>query len=190
MSAGNHDAVVMGASAGAVEALMAILPALPAGFPLPVMVVVHVPPDRRSALAALFAESCQLEVKEAEDKEVTRGGVIYFAPANYHLLVEPDLSLSLSNEEPVHYSRPAIDVLFETAADAYGDRLVGIVLTGASKDGAAGLRAVGEAGGLTLVQDPLTAEAAVMPAAALEAWPASRSLAPREIAALLVNFPK
>lgn len=188
MNAGDFDAIVMGASAGAVEALMAILPELPADFPLPVLVVIHVPPDRKNALAALFADTCRVEVKEAEDKEEIRGGVVYFAPANYHLLVETDRTLSLSVEEPVHYSRPAIDVLFETAADAFGERLMGIVMTGASKDGAAGLRAIGEAGGLTLVQDPGTAEVAVMPMAALGAWPAARPLSLNGIAALLTTL--
>jgi two-component system chemotaxis response regulator CheB len=181
----NPAAVVIGVSAGAVEALLVILPALPETYPLPVLVVVHVPPDRRSLLPALFAERCQLRVKEAEDKEAALPGVIYFAPADYHLLVEPDFTLSLSNDVPVHYSRPAIDVLFQSAADAYGDALTAVVLTGASRDGADGLQAVAAAGGLALVQDPATAEVAAMPLAALEACPNARILSLPEIAALL-----
>jgi two-component system chemotaxis response regulator CheB len=181
----NPAAVVIGVSAGAVESLLVILPALPEGYPLSVLVVVHVPPDRRSLLPALFAERCLLKVKEAEDKEPALPGVIYFAPADYHLLIEPDFTLSLSNDEPVHYSRPAIDVLFQSAADAYGDALIGAVLTGASRDGADGLQAIAAAGGLALVQDPATAEVATMPLAALEACPNARILSLPEIAALL-----
>ncbi|MFC7336436.1 chemotaxis protein CheB [Haloferula chungangensis] len=183
-------AVVIGASIGAVEALLRILPELPDDYPLPVLVVVHVPPDGRSALPELFRERCRMPVKEAEDTEAIRAGTIYFAPSDYHLLVDPDCTVSLSNEEAVHYSRPAIDPLFETAADAWGDRLLGVVLTGASKDGALGLRAVESAGGATLVQDPETAEGMAMPMAALEACQDARSLSLDEIAQFIANeFP-
>ena len=177
--------MVMGASVGAIDALAAILPELRRDCPAPVLVVVHVSPDRRSALPELFAARCAMEVKEAEDKEAIRGGTIYFAPPDYHLLVEPDFSLSLSNEEPVLYSRPAIDVLFESAADAYGGDLAGVILTGASRDGAEGLRAVCDAGGMGFVQEPATAEGRVMPLAALAACPEARAMAPGEIAAAL-----
>lgn len=169
-------AVVIGASVGAIGALNAILPGLPAGFPLPVLIVVHIPPDGKTGLPELFAPRCQLPVKEAEDKEEIQPGTIYFAPANYHLLVEPDFRIALSSEEPVLYSRPAIDVLFESAADAYGTGLTGVILTGASSDGAHGLRAIAHEGGTALVQDPTTAEGQVMPRAALDACPAARAL--------------
>ena len=175
-------AVVIGASVGAIDALSSILPHLPAGYPLPVLVVVHVPADKKSLLADLFAERCGLTVKEAEDKEPILAGTIYFAPADYHLLVEPDFTLSLSNEEPVLYSRPAIDVLFESAADAYGDSLIGVVLTGASSDGARGLRAVIDAGGRGLAQHPVAAEGGAMPRAALRACPEARALSLEAIA--------
>ncbi|KMS58946.1 chemotaxis protein CheB [Sphingobium baderi] len=168
------SAVAIGASAGAVEALLQILPALPAGYRLPVLVVVHVPRDRGNSLVSLFQTRCRLRVKEAEDKEETCPGTIYFAPSDYHLLVEADGSLSLSSDEPVHHSRPAIDVLFESAADAFGTGLVGIVLTGANQDGASGLKAVVEAGGMGIVQDPATALVPTMPRAALAACPAAR----------------
>jgi two-component system chemotaxis response regulator CheB len=163
--------VVIGASAGAVDALSAILPALPPGYQLPVMVVVHLPPDKKSAMAELFKKRCRIDVREAEDKEPLAPATVYFAPPDYHLLVEPDRRLSLSSEEPVHYSRPAIDVLFETAAEAFGPGLVGVVLTGASADGARGLRAVRAAGGTALVQDPTGAHVPTMPRAALAACP-------------------
>lgn len=169
-------AVVIGASAGAVEALSTILPSLPAGFELPIVIVVHVPPDRRSIIADLFQAKCQLAVREAEDKEPLAAATVYFAPPDYHLLIEADRSLSLSNDDPVLYSRPAIDVLFESAADAYGPELVAIVLTGANHDGANGLRAVVDAGGTAIVQNPDNAFASAMPEAALELCPEARVL--------------
>ena len=170
------EAVVIGASAGAVQALLEILPALPDAYPLPILIVVHVPPDRASALPDLFAARCRLPVKEAEDKEVALPGVVYFAPADYHLLVEHGGSLALSVDDPVNYSRPAIDVLFESAADAFGPALAGIVLTGANHDGAAGLKAIAEVGGMAIVEDPASASSATMPAAALVACPTARVL--------------
>jgi two-component system chemotaxis response regulator CheB len=121
------QAVVIGASAGALEALTAILPSLPEHFPLPLMVVVHMPPDKPSVLADLFQAKCRIQVREAEDKEPLSGGTAYFAPPDYHLLVEADRCLSLSNDEPVLHSRPSIDVLFESAADAYGPALIGMM---------------------------------------------------------------
>jgi len=113
-------------------------------------------------------------VKEAEDKEPLEGGTVYFAPSDYHLLVEADRTVALSSEEAVNHSRPAIDVLFETAADAYGPDLTAVVLTGANHDGAAGLAAVCAAGGEAIVQDPKEAEVATMPATALAACPTAR----------------
>ncbi|MBI1276052.1 chemotaxis protein CheB [bacterium] len=163
------QAVVIGASAGAVDVLSQLLPKLPKDFPCPVMVVVHIPPDKRSILAELFRDKCKVSVKEAEDKEPIRSGTVYFAPPDYHLLVEPDKRVSLSTEEPVLFSRPSIDVLFETAADAYGPGLTAIVLTGANEDGAHGARTVEEAGGRVLVQKPELAFASAMPEAALKA---------------------
>ncbi|WP_395396131.1 chemotaxis protein CheB (plasmid) [Novosphingobium sp. BL-8A] len=170
------EAVVIGASAGAVQALLEILPALPETYPLPILIVVHIPPDRASALPDLFAARCRLPVKEAEDKEIALPGVVYFAPADYHLLVESGGSLALSVDDPVNYSRPAIDVLFESAADAFGAALAGIVLTGANHDGAAGLKAIAEAGGLAIVEDPASAASAALPAAALAACPTAMVL--------------
>ncbi len=179
-------AVVMGASVGAIEALSVILSELPEDYPLPVFIVVHVPADSRSLLANLFENRCRIPVKEAEDKETIRGGTVYFAPADYHLLVESDFTLSLSSEEPVLYSRPAIDVLFETAADAYGDGLTGVILTGANSDGARGLRAVCDSGGAALVQHPHTAVGTAMPTAALQACPLALPMTLPEIAAALI----
>ena len=185
MSGSPVQAIVIGTSAGAVQALSAILPPLPADYPLPVMVVVHVPPDRRNALTELFQSRCAMTVREADDKEPIAPGVIYFAPPDYHLLVETRDSLSLSTDEPVLHSRPSIDVLFESAADAFGPGLVGVILTGANQDGAQGLRAVAEAGGLAVVEDPASAAASAMPEAALAAWPAARKMSLEDIGVYL-----
>lgn len=167
MTTNETRAVVIGASAGAVQALLKILPALPADYPAPVLVAVHVPPDRDNVLVPLLQSRCRVRVKEAEDKEPVAAGVVYFAPSDYHLLVERDGSLALSSDELVNYSRPSIDVLFESAADAYGAGLTGIILTGANSDGAAGLQAVATTGGETIVEDPRHAYAPTMPEAAL-----------------------
>jgi two-component system chemotaxis response regulator CheB len=179
------EAVVIGASAGALEALSTILPQLPEEFKLPVIVVVHVPPDRRSVLAELFQAKCKIRVREAEDKEPINAGTVYFAPPDYHLLIEPDKSLALSSDEPVLYSRPSIDVLFESAADAYGPTLIAVVLTGANQDGARGLQAVVDAGGVAVVQSPDGAFASIMPEAAMAICPNALVMPLKAIAAHL-----
>ncbi len=179
------EAIVIGVSAGGIKALGAILPALPADYPVPILVVIHLPPSRKSIVADLFEEKCRLEVREAEDKEQLAPGVVYFAPPDYHLLVETDHSLSLSSEEPVMFSRPSIDVLFETAAEAYGEGLVGIILTGANPDGAHGLKMVAAAGGRAIVQTPAHAYASAMPEAALQSCPEAQSMELEDIATYL-----
>lgn len=181
-------AVVIGGSAGAVQALSQILPALPAAYPAPVLVVIHVPPNRDNALVPLYQNKCRITVKEAEDKEPAVPGVVYFAPADYHLLVEADGSLSLSSDELVNHSRPSIDVLFESAADAFGPTLTGVVLTGANDDGARGLKAIIAAGGVGVVEDPEAAYAQAMPAAALAASPSARVLSLDAIADYLLGL--
>lgn len=188
MSGDTLRAVVIGASAGAIQALNEILPALSAEFALPILVVVHVPADRENILAPLFEKKCRLAVREAEDKERAEPGTVYFAPSDYHLLVESDGTLSLSSDEPVMHSRPAIDVLFESAADAFGPALVGVVLTGANADGAAGLRAIADAGGTAVVEDPAGAYADAMPLAALRLCPAARVIKRGEIAEFLMRI--
>lgn len=174
-------AIVIGASAGGVQALSHLLPGLRSDFPVPILIVVHIPPRKENSLIELFARKCRLAVKEAEDKEPIAPGTIYFAPPDYHLLVENEETLALSSDETVNHSRPAIDVLFETAADAFGEGLVGIVLTGANQDGARGLEALCAAGGTAMVQDPSTAEVATMPEAALAACPGARRMTLDEI---------
>jgi two-component system chemotaxis response regulator CheB len=167
------EAVVIGGSAGSVAVLGELLPGLPADYP-PVLIVIHVLPSSPSLLANLFAPVCAVRVVEAEPGAPLERGVVYFAPSDYHLLVETGRRCALSIEPPVHFSRPAIDVLFESAADVYGRALVGVVLTGASADGAEGLAAVARRGGRAIVQDPESAESKVMPRAALAAVPGAR----------------
>ncbi len=161
------QAIVMGASAGGVTALLSVLAPLPRGFSLPVICVLHLPDDRDSQLAEVFGRKLGRPVREARDKESIEAGIIYVAGSGYHLSVERDRSLSLSQEDRVHYSRPSIDILFESAADAYGEALVGVLLTGANEDGATGLARIHQLGGLSIVQDPAQAQVATMPAAAL-----------------------
>lgn len=183
--AGRIDAVVIGASAGGIEALTLLLPALSPGLRPPVFIVLHLPRDRPSVLAEIFARKCAVPVREAEDKETIASGTVYFAPNNYHLLVDQDSQLALSVDDPVHHSRPSVDVLFESAADVYKERLLGIILTGANDDGASGLAAVHDAGGVTVVQRPDTARAPHMALSALKLRPADWVLTLDEIAGLL-----
>jgi two-component system chemotaxis response regulator CheB len=161
------EAVVIGASAGGVGALLRLLPDLPANYGRAVVAVLHLPENRQSQLAHVFQQRMALPVREAADKEQVLSGTLYFAGSGYHLSVEEDRSFSLSCEAPLHFARPAIDYLMESAADAYGPALLGILLTGANNDGAAGLAAIGEAGGLTVVQDPEQAEVPTMPREAI-----------------------
>ncbi|WP_409279864.1 chemotaxis protein CheB [Pseudomonas sp. KCJK8751] len=160
-------AMVIGASAGGVTALFSVLGALPAGFAIPVICLLHLPDDRHSQLAEVLQRRLRRPVCEACDKQPLRPGQIYVAGPGYHLSVERDLTLSLSQEPPVHFSRPAIDYLFMSAADAYGAGLLGMLLTGANEDGAEGLAYIKRNGGRTVVQDPCDAQVALMPEAAL-----------------------
>ncbi|NBB10370.1 chemotaxis protein CheB [Pseudomonas sp. SLFW] len=161
------DAIVIGASAGGVEALLKIFRPLRKGFKLPIVAVLHLPDERRSLLAEVFAAQLAIPVKEADDKESIAPGTLYFAGPGYHLSVEADKTFSFSQEERVYHSRPSIDILFESAADAYDARLAGVLLTGANNDGAKGMARIKEYGGLTVVQDPADALARTMPDAAL-----------------------
>lgn len=182
----SYQAVVIGVSSGGMEALCALLPRLPAEFPLPVIVVQHLHPHSDDFLPRYLDEKCQLSVKQAEEKELINPGTIYIAPPNYHLLVEEDRTFSLSTAERINYARPSVDVLFETAVDAYRDALVGIILTGANHDGSYGLKCIKDCGGLTIVQDPVTADSDAMPRAAIAATPVDYVLSLQEIGDLLL----
>jgi two-component system chemotaxis response regulator CheB len=179
------DAIVIGASAGGVEALSILLPALPARLSAAVYVVLHLPSEPSSLLTGIFAPICPLPAREAQDKEIPEPGTVYFAPPDYHLLLENGPALALSIDPPVHFSRPSIDVLFESAADVYRERLLGIILTGANEDGAAGLQAVQQAGGLSIVQCPDSAQVPFMVLSALKRCQPDFVLPLEQIAAVL-----
>lgn len=179
------DAVVIGASAGGLAALSTLVAGLPSTYRLPLLMVQHVPPSGPTQLVEIFQRKTDLTVKEAGDKESICSATLYFAPPGYHLLVESESSLSLSQDDAMHFSRPSIDVLFESAADVWGERLAGILLTGANEDGAAGLDAIRRAGGITIVQDPGEAEIATMPRAALLRFAPDYILPLRDIHRLL-----
>ena len=163
------ELVAIGASAGGVDALMRLFHALPQPWHLPLVVVLHLPEGRDSRLAEIFGRRLPLPVCEAQDKAPVAAGTLHFAPPGYHLFIERERVFSLSCEPPVLYSRPSIDLLMASAADAYGARLAGLLLTGANEDGARGLAAIGAAGGLTAVQHPHDAAMPQMPEAALAA---------------------
>ncbi len=160
---------MLGVSSGGMTALSSILPVLSADFALPVVIVQHQHPHADDFLVRHLNEKCRLPVKQAEEKEIIEPAIMYLAPPNYHLLIEQDRTFSLSISARVKYARPSIDVLFETAADAFGASTIGIILTGANNDGSYGLKLIHDRGGLTIVQDPATAEAAEMPRAAIAA---------------------
>lgn len=185
-----YRAVVIGVSAGGMNALGKILPELPADFPLPLMIVQHVSPLSDNYMIRHFNTRSQITVKEADEKEKIKAGHAYFAPPNYHLLVEKNFSFSLSVEERVNFSRPSIDVLFETAIDAYCSSLIGIILTGANNDGSKGLKKIKDCGGFTIVQDPAEAEVPAMPESAIRLAMPDKILKLDQIVPFLISITK
>ena len=183
-----YEAVVLGASFGGMQLLKLLLSALPRDFSLPIIAVQHTAPTSQSTLAELLNSFCDIEVREANEKEPIEPAKVYFAPANYHLLIESDRTFTLTVDERVNHARPAIDVLFETAAEAYGAGLIGLVLTGANADGAKGLRYLKDKGGLAIVQDPDTAIAPSMPQAAIRIAGPQHVLTPGQITDLLLQI--
>ena len=180
--------VAVGASWGGLHAIETVLGSLPADFGAAVVIAQHRQDDGRDgALEHLLDAHCAMSVCEAEDKQALTAGAVVVAPAGYHLLVEPG-ALALSVDEPLHFSRPSIDILLGSAADAYGDRAAGVVLTGSNADGAVGLAKIGARGGPTIVQNPETAERREMPDAALWATPEARVLDLAEIGPALVEL--
>jgi two-component system chemotaxis response regulator CheB len=163
-----YQAIVIGTSAGGLYALSGILEQLPLGYQVPVMVVQHRSKDQRDLLEEVIQSKCKIKVKQADEKESIQSGFVYIAPPDYHLLIENDKTFSLSSDEQVQFSRPSIDVLFETAAIVFKDTLIAIILTGANNDGAAGIVTVKKYGGLTIAQDPAEAQFSFMPKAAIE----------------------
>lgn len=185
---GISRAVVIGTSAGGIDALPKLLQTLPKNFAPPVIIVIHLARDRESRLAESLSRHCLLPVKEADDKEELCAGTVYLAPRNYHLLIEDDLRFSLDIDEPVSFSRPSVDVLFESAAYVFRENLVGVILTGANGDGAKGLQLIKKLGGISVVQDPGEARFPAMPEAAIEQTPVDYVLPLAEIASLLVRL--
>lgn len=164
-----YEAIVIGVSSGGMNALKFIFSALPANFNTPIIIVQHVSARTDGQWIKLLNDKSNLFIKEADEKEKIEKGTVYIAPPNYHLLIEKNKTFSLTIDEKVNFARPAIDVLFVTAAEAYENKLIGIILTGSSSDGTLGLKKIKEYGGLVVAQDPKTAESAFMPASAIAA---------------------
>lgn len=160
-------ALAIGTSFGGLEALKAIIPLFPIDFPLAVFVVLHIGDNRNDSFIKHINSLSNIEVKEAEEKELVKSGTVYFAPPNYHLLVDSDFRIALSDDARVHHSRPSIDVLFESVAWQYKHELIGVLLTGLNQDGATGLKEIQECGGITIVENPDKSTASIMPSAAI-----------------------
>ena len=184
----SYQIVVVGTSWGGLSALRELMAGLPRGLGMPVVIVQHRHRQSDHLLPTLLQDETHLCVCEVEDKAPIVSGNVYIAPADYHLLID-ETHFSLSTDEPVRYSRPSIDVTFQSAADSYGARAVGVVLTGANADGAAGLRRIVDRGGLAFVQMPQTAESPAMPTAALRSVPDARVLTIAEIANAIGTLP-
>jgi two-component system chemotaxis response regulator CheB len=183
----SYEIAVVGTSWGGLEALGELICDLPAAFALPLVVVQHRHKESDHLLATLLQDRTPLRVCEVEDKMPLEAARVYVAPADYHLLVDNGF-FSLSTDELVRYSRPSIDVTFLSVADTYGDRAVGVVLTGANADGAVGLRRIADRGGLALVQEPATAESPAMPTAAVKSVPGARVMTIVQIAETLASL--
>jgi two-component system chemotaxis response regulator CheB len=184
-----YGIVVVGASLGGLRVMSELLAVLPDEVDLPVVLAQHRSPDaERDSLEALLRRHTRRVVVEAGDKDAIEAQHVYVAPPDYHLLVEEEGSFALSTDERVQFARPSVDVLFESAADAYGERTIGIVLTGANADGAAGLLAIRDVGGVGIVQDPETAEARQMPDAAIRATAADAILPVGEMGKFLLGL--
>ena len=166
--AGPFEAIVIGASWGGLEAIIKIVSQLPQLFPLPIIVVMHRQKNVVSGLCSVVSKNTRLSVKEITDKEQILPGMVYLVPSNYHVLIEKDKTFSLDVSEEVRFSRPSIDILFESAALVYKKALIGVLLTGANADGSEGLAAISEMGGITIVQDPKEALSKTMPLSAIE----------------------
>ena len=182
-----YEAIVIGTSAGGFQALSVILQKLPREFRLPIIIVQHRAKDSLELFEEILQRRCTVTVKQADEKEKIRPGTVYIAPPDYHLLVEADRTISLSTEGPVQFSRPSVDVLFESAAMVYREKLIGIVLTGSNNDGAAGISAISRLGGLTIAQDPAEAEYHLMAQAAIDTKNVKHILQLTAIAQLLLQ---
>lgn len=185
-----YEAVVIGVSAGGMNALSALLSGIPENYTLPMIIVQHRAKEERDLLENVLQQKCKIKIKQADEKEAIKGGFIYVAPANYHLLIESDKTFSLSADATVRYSRPSIDVLFETAAEVYKEKLVGIILTGSNDDGANGMKSICSHNGMTIAQNPGEAQFPVMPEASIHTGAVKRVLLLIEIQQFLIQLSK
>ncbi len=185
-----YKAVVIGASSGGMNALRTILPVLPAGFNMPIVIVQHISATSNSYWIEMLNNLCKIHIKEADEKEKIQSGYAYIASPNYHLLIERDETLSLSADKRINFARPSIDVLFESAAEVYKESLVGIILSGANSDGTEGIRRIKEYGGLVIAQDPATAASAVMPSSAIQKSAVDHILSLQRITEILMEINK
>lgn len=184
----SYEAVVIGVSSGGMQAMKVLFPQLPKDFPVPIIVVQHIGAHSDSVWISILNKECKLTIKEADEKEAIKKGHIYIAPPNYHLLVEKDKTFSLSTEGRVNYARPAIDVLFETAAEAYNDTLIGVILTGSNHDGTLGMKRIKQCGGMTIAENPATAFSSYMPECAIKTMQPKHIVQLENIVELLINI--
>jgi two-component system chemotaxis response regulator CheB len=190
LSESEYKIILIGVSAGGLNVMTKLLKDLPSDFPIPVVVVQHRSKDQRTLLEEVMQAKCMIQIKQADEKEKPKPGAVYFAPADYHLLFEEDGCFSLSCEAPVNYSRPSIDVLFETAADSFKKNVLAIILTGANNDGMKGMQKIRMKGGTTIAQKPASAEFSHMPQAAINANAVQHILEVSEIKLLLLGLAK
>jgi two-component system chemotaxis response regulator CheB len=183
-----YEAIVVGVSSGGMNALKFIFSALPADFSLPIIIVQHISAYSDNGWIKILNKKSNLTIKEADEKEKIETGKVYIAAANYHLLIENDKTFSLTIDEHVNFARPSVDVLFESAADAYKEKLIGVVLTGSNNDGTKGIKRIKELGGMAIIQDPETAESSIMPASAIAAIQPDYILSLEKIVQLLIKI--
>lgn len=183
------DLITIGGSAGSLQVILEILPALRPDLSIPIVIIFHRKATHNpETLINLLSLKSNLTIKEAEDKEKIKPGVIYIAPADYHLFIENNHSFSLDASEKVNFSRPSIDLTFITAADVYKSRMIGIILSGANSDGVRGLKVIQSQGGYCIAQDPLTAQVPYMPAKAISKHVVNSIATPAEIANIINNY--
>ena len=185
-----YEAIVIGVSSGGLNAMKIMFSILPKNFSIPIIIVQHVSPRSDNQWIKLLNDKSSLYIKEADEKEKIEHGIVYIAPPNYHLMIEKDKIFSLTIDERVNYARPSIDVLFESAAEAYNNKLIGVVLTGSNNDGTKGIKRIQECGGLTIIQNPETAESDYMPASAIAAIKPDYILSLEDITELLLKLDK
>jgi two-component system chemotaxis response regulator CheB len=186
----HYEAIVIGVSSGGMNAMKIMFSLLPTDFNIPIIIVQHISPRSDNQWITLLNDKSSLHIKEADEKEKIEKGKIYIAPPNYHLLIEKNKTFSLTIDERVNFARPSIDVLFESAAEVYKNKLIGVILTGSNNDGTEGMKRIKEYGGLTIAQDPETAESAFMPASVIAAMQVDQVLSLDGIINLLIKISK